>query len=55
MTPILIRIWFSAPSRPISGNVQATALIRKLERNGASATMNSPIWVAVFSILKVRK
>ena len=37
--------WLSAPSRPISGNVHAIARVRKLVQNGASATMNSAIWM----------
>ena len=47
--------WFSAPSRPISGNVQAIARVRKLVQNGASAMMNNAIWIRRLSTLRARK
>ena len=51
----LISTWLSAPSRPISGNVQAIERVRKLVQNGASAMMKSAIWFRRLSTLSARK
>ena len=53
--PIMSPIWLIAPSRPVSGNVQAIDRVSVLVQNGARAMMNSAIWLRRLFTFNARK